>query len=217
MQANGGFTLDGVSFFRYSTGQWTPTMCFIRADGFKDPGGAVSYYEQHGYYTKIGNQVTVWYHLRANVPDNYRNIVGYLAPCITGLPYVFNNPGTDINLSVKAGCSTGEWPNGFISDVVPLVVAPTFPKPYDTITYELGYNVPLRQFLVAGYGTVGTWIADGTTAMLYGTTQVYGAGASVPPYFAAFDGYCQINNTYIDLGSNYDVEFQGSFSYTTDS
>ncbi len=219
VRANGGFTTNGINFFDYADGPWVPSFAFIR-NAFKDyPLGPVHYYQQDGYYIKSGRQVTVWFKIRANIPDNYRigsGGVGYSYIAVTDLPFKFNNSDTPIKLSVKSQCTVGEWPNGTAADVVPIVLAPTYPKPYDVIAYEEGTSVDLYSIVISKVPH-GAWTADGYTALIYGKVDYYAIALAVPPYALAASSYQPIDNTWIALGFNYDVEFQGSFTYTTDT
>jgi hypothetical protein len=207
----------------YSHGTWHPELCFVtsagNAEGWLDyPAYSINQdpvdgWLQNGYYIKLGRQVTVWFELTANVPDNYRETEGLKCPAITGLPFIFNNTDTTMNLSAKAPCSKGEWPNGFAGGV-PIVGVPVFPKPYDIIAFEQGYRVDLDLPEVLGVND-GWWIADGYTAIIHGQTQIYTGALTIPPVAKVFQTYSQVWNNHIQLGSNYNVAFTGTFTYTT--
>jgi hypothetical protein len=75
----------------YEEGTWTPTL----VSGFTTTGTVAN----TGFYTKIGNTVTVWYTLSATT------IVIAAGANVGGLPFVTAGPATGI--SVNAGATQG--------------------------------------------------------------------------------------------------------------
>ena len=72
-------TTNGVNYFDYADGTWTPSFAFIRS-AFKDyPLYPVTYHEQEGYYIKTGRTVTVWFKIRANVPGKFLSDATHLS------------------------------------------------------------------------------------------------------------------------------------------
>ncbi len=111
----------------------------------------------------------------------------------------------------------GEWPNGIAGGFgAPAIAVPTYPQPYDTIAYEVGYPIPLQLYDVVVVNK-GTWVSDGITALLYGVNNVFSVALAAPPWALVASGYLQLSNFHMLLGIDNAVVFKGSFTYTTNS
>jgi hypothetical protein len=218
--ASGGLRTDGTNYFGYTKGSWTPTLRGIKASSsstFSWTG--ISYQTQNGFYTKIGNLVTVWYDIVCSMPGSsnaYTTNFGFLA--IGGLPYKILNSSTAINLSSQQILTNSSWPNGIAGDSnIPSIASPTFPYPYTAIAYEYGATVPLSEYIVVNVSD-GNWTATGYDLLLYGQTQVFGVEIGIPPYSLIGSAFTQITNfNILSTVPNYtNIAFSGSISYYTD-
>jgi hypothetical protein len=88
----------------YEEGTWTPTFSPTGASF-----GAISYTAQAGYYTKIGNVVTVWYRVAVNTVT-LGSVSGNLV--VTSLPFtVYNNAASYAQGTIDAGAFTTNQPS----------------------------------------------------------------------------------------------------------
>jgi len=116
----GGITFNGDTAAAnalddYETGTWTPSL--LPSNG---SFSSVTYNEQHGFYVKVGRQVTVWVRLRIT-SMNSSGASGYLF--IQGLPFTVastNSPNTAaeggtlaINYYSNLGSTDNKVPTGY--------------------------------------------------------------------------------------------------------
>ena len=196
--------------FKYSEGNFTPKFQYVKSTGVSDPLATITYSVQLGYYTRIGNQVTVYYNLVFTSLGGDAFIGGLKFFAIGDLPFPCRRAVEPLKM-LNETAIVADYPNGF-TVMVPAPSAPVFPGQGRTaILYESGTAVPLEAWDVVSISK-GTWTADGTTMLVNGPIDVN------IPLFDTYKAFGQIYNFWVALDAvTYSFAFSGRMIYYTDA
>lgn len=214
------FQLDGKQF--YMQGNWTPIFTYRRAAGNIDPpinsGATVTYLEQEGHYTKIGNQVTIALAVSLESKGESYLTNGGLFLGIRNLPFPISDIGlwNDV-ISVSSTLTDTAYPNGIAGDTgIPTLLSPTYPYPYELVGRSAGYKEALYVYEAVIPIPAGTYTYDGNTVSIWGKSTFFEADLGIPPYAEYSAIYSPITNFNVAFtASTYTFTFKGSLTYYT--
>jgi len=196
--------------FQYAEGGFAPVFRYVTGAGATVPFATINYTYQTGYFTRIGNQVTVNYNIIFTSIGGDSIAAGAKMFAISGLPYKCKRNAGSLNM-VQNSPMNSEFPDGYVGNVVGFA-ATTFARGRVASLYEDGALVPLRIYAPTGTAPFATWTADGTTMIVTGqcTTET-------PVYTLPNNAVQPIWNQWIVLDATlYSMEFSGSMTYYTD-
>lgn len=214
--------LNGVlhfnnQLFRYSKGSWTPTFRYVTNSGTVNPTATITYDFQYGYYTQIGEMVTVFFDIQFTTFNGDAFVNGVKFPAIGNLPITIGVISTAGNIKSSTPLAVGSFPNGMAAGLVPAIGAPVFDGEYNCTAYEQGYAAPLFINQIVNVSN-GSWTADGQTLMIYADCSVYTADVTVPPWGVITTTLTPLNNFHItsNLITYPGCRFSGTISYMSD-
>jgi hypothetical protein len=212
--------------FYYSTGSWAPILTYL----FPDAGGTPPTYRDftavsggiittaHGWYEKIGTQVTVYFDIIGNTGSQSYTSDGAFVLGIRNLPFQFVPLSGNNDYVVSFNTQNTSWPNGFVLGVPNLLVQPCFTSPFTgrlspstnvQTLYQPAFPVPI-EFGFPSYS--GNFTSDGYTLLFETRMEYYAPVVAVPPYAQVLSQFTYVTNFWLS-GITYDIRFTGSFSY----
>lgn len=100
--ASGGISFDGGTntMSTYTVGTFTPTLVG------QSVAGSTTYSSQEGYYTRIGNQVTIWGHVQGSAATGTGNAL------LGAFPFTVKNQtnGTPVGTWIHSNNASWTWP-----------------------------------------------------------------------------------------------------------
>ena len=210
------------SVFKYKTGSWTPNLGYIHTYNgtLNPPGGTPNYIKRDGYYSRMGNSVTVYFDLvmqNSVGGDVYANgdLTGYKIPVITSLPYRIGSSTTPIDLK-SLGLVEIEYPNGYVGPI-PGIGVPVIENPMKLVAYEYGTEVPLLGVISIPVLPPGSpsWTTDGYVLFIDVTASIYIVNIAPPAILKAGSVATNLNNSW-NTGADFIFKFRGNITYITD-
>lgn len=195
--------------FKYSEGTWTPQFKYVTSAGAADPLSTITYSIQSGTYTRIGNQVTVYYNIAFTSlgADLFVTSTKFMA--VGNLPFKCNKSST-VDPIESSSPMASEIPNGFSGMAFPPGL-PVFPPGRVITILESGTSKVLTAYSLVPVNW-GTWIADGYTAIIEGNINYV-----IPVLNTLNAAYGQIYNFWIASAIvTYPMSMSGSLTYYTD-
>lgn len=202
-----------VNGARYIQGTWQPTFAFVNEDGYQD--GNITYDFQYGYFTRVGNLVTVFFDVGFSVSRDTGG-AGMVFGVIGSLPIKIGIQQTPGDVQSSATLTSASFPNGIALDLVPAIGMPVYSGGFYVNAYEEGFQAPLFVNAVVNF-PYGNWTATGTDLLLYANCEVFTAAVTVPPWSSISSTKTPLSSFHVGTGVTFnDCRFSGSITYLSD-
>lgn len=200
--------------FKYTQGNWTPTLKYLSASGAITPPLTVTYDFQDGYYTRVGSLVTCFFDIGFSLDDGAIGAPRYFI-AIGGIPVQIGVSAVVSFTKSNTTLVVGKFPNGLAAEVIPIIGVPTYTK-LNATSYEQNATVPLFINAIANID-FGVWTSDGFHFPIWATSTVYTPALTVPPWSAISDTYTPLSDLHVTSNTFYSgCRFSGTITYMSD-